>query len=271
MKTIVITGSTRGIGYALAHEFLARGCRVVVGGRSQASTQAAVSNLAEQHSSDHIVGQACDVSDFEQVQALWNAAKNAFGEVDIWINNAGVSCPVGPVHEQAADLMQAVVTTNMLGTLYGLKVAINGMLEQGHGTVYVMEGAGSDGNVRHGLALYGSTKYGLRFITNALEDELKDTPVKLGTLSPGMLVTQLVTDQFAGREAQFERYRRVFNIIMDRVETVAPWLVERMLDNDKHAARIRWLTRPKVLWRFATAPFKRGRDVFGGWSPGEPL
>ena len=91
MKSIVITGSSRGIGYGLAEAFLERNCQVMVAGRSQASTAKAVAQLEAKYGDARVSGHACDVSCPDQVQALWDAAKAEFGQIDIWINNAGVN------------------------------------------------------------------------------------------------------------------------------------------------------------------------------------
>ena len=91
MKTIAITGSTRGLGYGLADSFLAQGCSVAISGRTQPAVQAAVEKLSSVYEPDRVFGWPCDVTHFEQVQALWDAAKSRFGHIDIWINNAGIA------------------------------------------------------------------------------------------------------------------------------------------------------------------------------------
>ena len=90
MKSIVITGSTRGIGFGLADAFLATGCRVVVNGRSQESVDRACAQLAKKYASDQLYGFAAVVSDPAQVAALWQFAKQQLEIIDIWINNAGL-------------------------------------------------------------------------------------------------------------------------------------------------------------------------------------
>ena len=259
MKTVVITGSTRGIGYGLADEFLKRGHQVVISGRSNEGVEGAVARLSAQYGMELMLGQACDVTDFGQVQALWGAAVARFGRVDIWINNAGISHPRAPLWEQSATQIEAVVDANLLGAMYGAKVALAGMLRQGGGQLYNMEGLGSGGPVTPGLSLYGATKAGLTYLTRALIREVRDTPVYVCFLSPGMVVTDLLTEGYTN--AELERTKRVFNILADRVETVAPYLVARILTNDKQGARIVWLTKPKATWRFMTA-WARKRDLF---------
>ena len=116
MKTIVITGSTRGIGAGLAKEFLALGCRVVTSGRTDESVATALAALNADHGSDRVVGFACDVASCQDVEALWDQSVEAFGAIDIWINNAGISHPQLAPWEQTLDRTKAIVDTNILGT-----------------------------------------------------------------------------------------------------------------------------------------------------------
>ena len=92
MKTVVITGSTRGIGYGLADSFLALNCAVTISSRTPENVEKAVAELAAKHEAERVFGRPCDVTDFEPVQALWDAAQAHFGKIDIWINNQGVDC-----------------------------------------------------------------------------------------------------------------------------------------------------------------------------------
>lgn len=261
MKSIVITGSTRGIGYGLADAFLARGGQVLVNGRSQQSVDQALAALAAQHGTERLHGRAGDVSQLDAVEALWNTAVDRFGKVDIWINNAGIGHTVDNVWELPPERVRAVVETDLIGLIYGCRVAIRGMLAQGHGQIYNMEGFGSDGRTRPGLSVYGSTKAAVAYLTDALTRELEDTPLQVGGLRPGMVITDFVMEQFKNRPEELNRVRGIFNIVADRPETVTPWLADQILTNDKHGTRIRWSTTPKLAWRFMTAPFTK-RSVF---------
>jgi NAD(P)-dependent dehydrogenase (short-subunit alcohol dehydrogenase family) len=261
MKTIVITGSTRGIGYGLAAALLNLGCAVTISARTQASVERALEGLTAKHKVERLLGHPCDVTDFEQVQALWDTAKAHWGQIDIWINNAGIAHPQMDFIDLPAGRIQAVVETNVIGAMYGAKVALHGMLDQGFGALYNMEGLGSNGRRVEGLTLYGSTKQSLRYLTDALVQEVQGTPIRVGAIRPGMVVTDMLTGQFEGRPEEWERAKRVFNILADRVETVTPWLAQKVLSNKKNGAHITWLTRPKVIGRFLMAPFHR-RDLF---------
>jgi NAD(P)-dependent dehydrogenase (short-subunit alcohol dehydrogenase family) len=257
VKTIVITGSTRGIGYGLARAFLDLGCNVVVSGRTQEAVDGAVAALAAGHSRERILGQPCDVTDYAQVQALWDAAVARFGAVDVWINNAGISHPTIDFWTHPPERVRAVVETNVLGAMYGASVALSGMRAQGHGALYNMEGLGSSGPVIPGMALYATTKAALNYLTDGLAKEVKGTGLVVGALQPGMVVTDLLMGRRGEGGPPAQRARRVMNLLADRVETVTPWLAQRALVNERNGARIRWLTTWKVMWRFASASFHR--------------
>lgn len=261
MKIVVITGSTRGIGYGLADSFLNLGCAVTISGRSQDGVERATGRLANVHDSTRFFGHSCDVTSFEQLQALWDAAKAHFGRIDIWINNAGVGHPQAEFWSQSAATVDAVVNTNLVGAMYGSIVALRGMMEQGSGSLYNMEGLGSDGRIIKGLALYGSTKSGLSYLTKSLAKETDETPIIVGGLRPGMVVTEFLTGQYKERPEDWEQAKRIFNVLADRVEVVTPWLAEQILANKRNGAVISWLTRRRVLVRFLSTPFRR-RELF---------
>ncbi|MBN1660169.1 MAG: SDR family oxidoreductase [Anaerolineae bacterium] len=266
MKVVVITGSTRGIGLGLADAFLARGCCVVVSSRTVEAVSDAVEQLSTRHDPAQIFGHPCDVTDFQQVQALWDAAVAHLSRVDIWINNAGVAHAQTAFWDYDPDLLAAVVHTNVIGALYGARVALAGMRAQGAGALYNVEGLGSDGRYIEGLALYGTTKRALAYLTDALVREVKGTPLVVGALRPGMVVTDLLVGQYRDRPNEWARARRVFNLLADHVETVAPWFADHVLANERSGARFKWLTTPRLIGRFLAAPFAK-RDLF---SPGEP-
>ena len=262
MKTIIITGSTRGIGFGLAENFLQLGHRVVISGRSQESVAQTVEKLADNYSKDRVDGIPCDMRDYQQVEGLWRYGKERFGEIDIWINNAGIGQSQTEFWELDPNLIQGLVDTNITGAMFGAKVALAGFKEQGRGAFYNMEGLGSDGRQVEGLTLYGSSKRALNYLTDSLASEVKGTGVIVGALSPGMVLTDFILSRYKGMDpAEWESARQIFNILADKVDTVTPFLVDKMLQNQKNGARIMWLTPVKAFWRFLTASFSK-RDLF---------
>ena len=258
-KVVVVTGGTRGIGLGLAREFLARGCRVVVCGRSQSSVDQGLAALA---AGDRASGLVTDITDRASVQALWDHAVATFGRVDVWVNNAGISAPKRAIVDVDQSIVEDVVKVNLVGTHNACAVASRGMSAQtGGGFVWNMEGFGSDGRIQDGIGIYGTSKYGVRYLTKALAKEHKDTEVKFGFLSPGIVVTDLLVGDYADDPEGFEKAKKVFNILGDKVETVTPYLVEKVLAATKNGARVEWLTNGKAARRFLTAGFAK-RDLF---------
>jgi NAD(P)-dependent dehydrogenase (short-subunit alcohol dehydrogenase family) len=263
MKTIVITGSTRGIGRGLAESFLNRGVRVVVSGRNQVSVDALVSELGQEFEADRVAGSACDVTDVRGLQGLWDTAVARFGSVDVWINNAGLDIPHTPLWEADADDLRRVVDTNLTGVLLASKVAMAGMRAQGQGQLWNMEGFGSNGMSQAGLAPYGATKRAVNYLNTALRKDAAEAGIQVCTLSPGIVLTEMLLQELDTSSADWPRVRRVFNILADTVDTVTPWLADGVLKADRDGARVEWLTGPKIGWRFLTARFSK-RDLFTG-------
>ena len=255
--TIVITGATRGIGRGLAESFLKSGCRVVICGRSESTVRAAVEELAGMFEPARIAGSAADVAEYDDLVRLWELAVERYGRVDIWINNAGLGAPSAPFHERTPDEIQTLIHSNVIGVMNGSRVAMLGMLAQGGGAIYNMEGLGSRGPDVPGTALYAASKAAVTRFTRILVKDAAGGSVIVGTLSPGMVITELFTGP--DEATMTTAAKRVANILADRVETVAPFLAQRVLSNRQHGAHIDWLTGAKIGWRFATAAFRRNR------------
>lgn len=262
MKTIVITGSSKGIGFGLAENFLKLGHRVVLNGRDPDSLEKAHQELAQRYPGERIGALAADMGEYDQVMDLWEYAIDRYGVVDIWINNAGIASSTSDFWELSPELIHDLIKINLIGAMYGARVALTGFQKQGQGAFYNMEGLGSDGRRVEGLALYGTSKRALNYLTDSLAAEVKGSNIIVGALSPGMVLTDLILKQYQGRAPEeWESARRIFNILADHVETVTPFLAERVLANQKNGARIRWLTPAKAAWRFLTSGLLK-RDLF---------
>jgi NAD(P)-dependent dehydrogenase (short-subunit alcohol dehydrogenase family) len=268
-RAIVITGSTRGIGLGMARAFLERGCSVCVSGRSSdavASALAVLEPLAAGHDG-RVLGQPCDVAEYAQVEALWSESTQAFGRVDVWINNAAQTNSRKPVGELPPGELRGVAEANLLGTMNASQVVVREMQRQpGGGFLYNFEGFGSNGMVSPGMSAYGASKAAVTYFTKCLVRETAGTAVKVGFISPGIVVTDLSMAAFDEDPAARARVARIYNILADTVDTVAPWLAERVLENDRHGARIAWLTTPKAAGRFLGSLFRR-REVISHYRP----
>ncbi|KAL3009412.1 hypothetical protein AAZX31_07G081800 [Glycine max] len=268
-RNVVITGSTRGLGKALAREFLLSGDRVIVTSRSPESVQATIKELEEnlkegianavgssltKLSHAKVVGIACDVCEPHDVQRLANFAVKELGHIDIWINNAGTNKGFRPLLQFSDEDIKQIVSTNLVGSILCTREAMRVMRNQAiAGHIFNMDGAGSGGSSTPLTAVYGSTKCGLRQLQGSLLKECKRSKVGVHTASPGMVLTDLL---LSGSTVQ---NRQMFNIICELPETVARTLVPRMRVVKGTGKAINYLTPPRILLALVTAWLRRGR------------
>ncbi|WP_157888203.1 SDR family oxidoreductase [Bacillus marinisedimentorum] len=261
MKNIVITGSTRGIGYGLSRQFLKNGCSVMINGTTDQSVEQALAALRDEFPERKIFGLAGNIGYYPDAQRLWENASERLGRIDIWVNNAGIDQVRSYFWEMEPVDYEKLINTNIIGVMNGSRAAFIGMQKQGGGQIFNMEGFGSDGMMREKMTMYGTSKRAVRYFSRSLAKEAKQTKVQVGTLSPGMVATDLLKKSLAEGGKEAEQAKRIFNILADEVETVTSYLTEEILKTDKNGAQIEWLTRPKIAWRFARSMFTK-REIF---------
>jgi len=233
MKHVVITGGSRGIGLALARALLELGCRVTVAGRTEGSTRAALDQLLRAvPANSGLSGQMCDVSDAAQLEALW-AHASLLAPVDLWINNAGVSGGFAPLWEMSARDLQEVIDTNVRGVLLGSWVAMRGMRAQNAGAIYNLEGFGADGQIIPGTLAYGASKRAVAYISKALALEARGSAVRICSVAPGAVRTELVADTWKALSAKDRFMGAVIDALAVEPDACARLLAPRLLANQR--------------------------------------
>lgn len=260
MKTVIVTGGTRGIGAGLVKDFLKLGWNVSYSGRSDSSVEQSLSLLSAIYKPESFRAFRCDVTSENDLIRLWDNTIKAFGQVDIWVNNAGTASEQVLFHEIPAEVFMNIIDTNIKGLMLATHIAYNRMSGQGFGAIYNMEGLGSDGRTIPGLLPYGTSKRAVRYFTDGFAKEVKDGHVIVGTISPGMVLTDLLLDPLRKDPTNKKQMIRIYNILANDVDTVTPFLVKNMTENNRNGAKIAWLTSGKVLIKFLMAPFSK-RDV----------
>ena len=266
MKTAVITGSTRGLGFEMAKRFRAAGWNLVLNGVNETRLEQAVLALRAESGAGAVEGCRGSVSNADELRALADFAREKFGTVEIWINNAGVNQPMKPIWELSEQEIDAILDIDLRGAVLGSRLAVQLMEGQSEGGfVYNLEGYGSNDAMMLGLNMYGTSKRAVTHFTQALAKELAErgSRVKAGRLSPGIMITDFTVKALGGKEsiALPEKTKKVYNILGDYPDVVAAHLVKGMLENTKNNAHIEWLTSGKAAWRFMTAAFNK-RDFF---------
>ena len=266
MKTAVITGSTRGLGMEMAKRFHAAGWNLVINGVNSQRLEQAVETLRALPGAGAVEGCRGSVAEERDLQALADFARDKFGTVEIWINNAGVNQPMKPIWELSREEIDAILNIDLRGAVLGSRLAVNLMEQQPEGGfLYNLEGYGSNDAMMTGLNMYGTSKRAVTHFTVALAKELEErgSRVKAGRLSPGIMITDFTVKALGGEQsiALPEKTKKVYNILGDYPDVVAEHLVKGMLENTKNNAHIEWLTTGKAAWRFMTAAFNK-RDFF---------
>lgn len=259
MATVVITGSSKGLGFALSRLFLENGWNVVINGTKEQRLEDAVQKLKTQVPEGKVLAVKGNVTLLEEMENLGKAALESFGSLDVWINNAGVNQPMKPIWELTEDSIKALLDIDLLGTINGSKAAMNLMKEQHHGAIYNVEGMGSNDSIIKGLGLYGTTKRAVTYFTRTLAKEAQETGVIVGRLSPGIMLTDFTDNALGGKEkiALPEKTIQFYRMVGDKPEDVAAFLVKGILHNQKNDAQLVWLTSRKVFWRMLTAKFTK--------------
>ncbi|MBJ7357769.1 3-oxoacyl-ACP reductase FabG [Nocardioides sp.] len=182
-RTAVVTGGAQGLGRAIAERFVAEGARVVIGDVDPAAAEATA----------HAIGPAalavrCDVTSEDDVVALV-AAADAFGGVDVMVNNAGVLRDA-TMRRMSLDDFQLVLTTHVQGTWLGTRAAAAVMRERGRGSIVNMSSiSGKVGNL--GQTNYSAAKAGIVGLTKAAAKEVAHAGVRVNAIQPGLIRTPM--------------------------------------------------------------------------------
>ena len=189
-KIVVITGSSRGFGYAIAESMLKAGATVAVTGRSQKAVEDALANLQPK---GRVNGFVMDVREEEQVYKLVEDVVKEYGRIDIWINNAGYSNAAGMMLDMNPQDALDMFLSNNLGVLQCTQAIMHYMLPRKQGLLVNIYGNGSFLRPASPTGLYGATKAWITSFTRSLVTEVKDSGVQILGFSPGMMTTDMLT------------------------------------------------------------------------------
>jgi len=195
-KIAVVTGGSKGIGYAVAEALLAEGASVVICARKQSELDAAVGRLSN---NGKVVGVVADVRDEDQVRAALGKCVSEFGGVDLVINNAGIGYFGKTVEELTSDEFRQTLETNLFGVFYFCHHAIPLMKKRGGG--YIINISSLAGQNPHPkMAAYNASKFALNGFSEALMQEVRQDGIKVTYICPGSVNTD-----FGGDEASPEK------------------------------------------------------------------
>jgi len=187
-KTVLITGASRGIGEAAARAFAKAGAKVVLVARSSDQIAKIAADIG-----DNALAVAADVADYVSIQAAVDKAIVHFGQIDVFIGNAGAIDPIGMLVDADPIAWGKNIDVNLKGVMYGMRAVMPAMLAQGHGTI-ITTSSGAAHNAVEGWSAYCSGKAGAYMLTRAADLENRAKGLRIMGLSPGTVATQMQRD-----------------------------------------------------------------------------
>jgi NAD(P)-dependent dehydrogenase (short-subunit alcohol dehydrogenase family) len=223
-KIVVVTGSSRGIGRAIAEGCARAGASVVVSSRSQSDVSRCVEEINREGLSAK--GFVADVSREGDIERLFKQSLAEFDRIDVWVNNAGISGGYRTLQSMPAGEIKQVIDTNLMGIFYACRLLIPYFISIGGGAIINISGRGGRGNASPYQSPYAASKAAVTSLTRSLAAENKGKPISINCLMPGMVATDLYKDVQTCAETE-SRLRimpallKAFATPMDRVQRVA--------------------------------------------------
>jgi NADP-dependent 3-hydroxy acid dehydrogenase YdfG len=185
-QVVAITGGARGIGKETARALVAQGMKVAIGDLDLATTQKTADELGP-----NVKGYALNVTDRDSFVAFVDAVEADLGPLDVLINNAGIM-QLGPFLQEDDATAHRQVDINVHGVLYGMKIVLPRFVQRGRGhLVNIASSAGKGGFP--GGATYCGTKHFVVGVSEAVRAELRETPIEVSCVMPGVVNTELAT------------------------------------------------------------------------------
>ncbi|MBA3334880.1 MAG: SDR family oxidoreductase [Acidobacteria bacterium] len=184
-KIAVVTGGTKGIGYAIAESLLESGAMVFICARDKSDLKRALEKLS---ALGRVDGEICDVRSEEQIQMMLAECERVFGGVDILVNNAGIGIIGKTVEEMSGDEFRQTLETNLFGVFYACHHAIPLMKKRGGGYIFNISSLAGQ-NAHPKMAAYNASKFGLNGFSEALMQEVRADNIKVSAICPGSVNT----------------------------------------------------------------------------------
>lgn len=189
-KVAIITGGSRGIGYAVAEKFLTEGATVIITASSAANAEKAAKKLQESHPNSQILGISPDLTSMGSVEKEFAAVYEKYGRIDILVNNAGISEST-PLEAYTEQLFDKVMDLNVKGVFTATKVAADYMQRQGSGVILSTSSMVSIYGQPSGFS-YPASKFAVNGLTLSLARELGPKGIRVNAVAPGITLTDMM-------------------------------------------------------------------------------
>lgn len=214
-RTAVVTGGSKGIGYAVADTLAAAGANVVLCARS-AEDVSRVSRELSGKGAGQVVGVTCDMRNQADVRSLINRAVDEFGGLDILVNNAGVGI-FAPIDELSPNDWHAVIGTNLNGVFYASQAAIPHMKRRGTGLI-INIGSLAGKNPMPGGTAYNASKFGLLGFSEAMMLDVRHHGIRVSCVMPGSVSTHFNQHTPSEADAWKIQPEDIARLVMELIE-----------------------------------------------------
>ena len=222
-QTVIITGSSQGIGAVTAKRFADDGANVVVSSRSQEKIDAVADEINDGDADGQAIAVECDVRDRDSVDALVEATVDEFGSLDCMINNAGASF-MASFDDISENGWKTIVDINLHGTFHGAQAAGAAMKENGGGTIINFASVAGTQGSRY-MPHYGAAKAAVINFTTSLSVEYADHDIRVNCIAPGLVATPGVASQMGITASDIDRYEIAKDIgVPEEIADVAQFL-----------------------------------------------
>ena len=238
-KVVIITGASSGLGEATAHRLAQAGAKLVLGARREERLEALRDAIVEQ--GGEAIYRVTDVTDRSQVDALAEAARSAYGRIDVLVNNAGLM-PLSPLDQLKVDEWEQMVDVNIKGVLYGIAAVLPTMREQHAGHIINLSSVAGH-VVFPAAAVYCATKYAVKALSEGIRQEGGEE-IRSTNISPGAVATELTTTISDPDTAQNVDELYEMAIDADAIARAIVYAIEQPADVDVNELIIRPTKQP---------------------------
>ncbi|RXZ79788.1 glucose 1-dehydrogenase [Paenibacillaceae bacterium] len=205
-KTAIVTGSTRGIGRAIAEAYAREGANVIISGTNQGLCDSVAAGIRA--AGGVAVPIPCDISQLEQIQHLYDRTLEQFGEINIVVNNAGIAIFKAFV-DVTPEEVQKIWGINLFGTFFSSQRAAQEMIKQGKGGKIINMSSISEEVGTPMLTQYATTKGGIKIMTKCMALELAAHKINVNAIGAGVIDTDISAAEFAKPGAREENTARI--------------------------------------------------------------
>nr|WP_241426890.1 3-oxoacyl-ACP reductase family protein [Dysosmobacter acutus] len=191
-KVAIVTGGSRGIGYAVVENYLANGASVALFASRRESVDKALQKLAEKYPNAPVMGLYPDLSDLSSVEEAFRQVKDRFGRIDILVNNAGISARES-IFDYKSEDFERIISLNVTAVFNCSKVAAAYMRQQGGGVILNASSMVTRNGQSAGCG-YPTSKYAINGLTRSLARELGPHHIRVNAVAPGVTRTDMVSN-----------------------------------------------------------------------------